>query len=151
MSTDIHKFKILWLLCVGIVCYAAFYLANIYLLHNMTIEVYGDFAVSVKVLAILCSLLTIAKQFSLTIYMPQYEKSHKYIQRNGIVLWLSKNLLISTIILIIGITATWGAFYLIHNETFYTVFKNSPFHFLLLNKKNYFKFQNYFLLFFLFF
>lgn len=97
----------------------------------MSIEDYGNFAVSIKVLAVLCALLTVAKQFSLTIYMPQFEKSHKYIQKNGIVLWLSKNLFISTIILLSGIAAAWGAFYLVNNETFILVFQNSPFHFIL--------------------
>ncbi len=131
LSINIQRAKVLWLLCVGIICYAVFYIANIYLLRSISITDYGDFAVSIKVLAILCALLTVAKQFSLTIYLPQYEKSHKFIQRNGLVLWLSKNLLLSSLILCIGITITWGIFYLIENESFMATFQDSPFHFVL--------------------
>ena len=131
LNISAQQLKILWLLCVGIICYAVFYIANIYLLQQISIADYGNFAVSLKVLAILCALLTVAKQFSLTIYMPQYEKSHRYIQKNGVVLWLSKNLILSAIILSLGIASAWGIFYLLANETFMTVFQDSPFHFVL--------------------
>lgn len=131
MSNHIQRAKILWLLCVGILCYAVFYTANIYLLRSISIADYGDFAVSIKVLAILCALLTVAKQFSLTIYLPQYEKSHRFIQKNGLVLWLSKNLILSALILSVGITITWGIFYLLENESFLHTFQDSPFHFVL--------------------
>lgn len=131
VSINLQHAKILWLLCIGIICYAVFYIANIYLLRSISIANYGNFAVSIKVLAILCALLTIAKQFSLTTYLPQYEKSHKFIQRNGLVLWLSKNLILSAIVLSVGITITWGIFYLLENEAFMQTFQDSPFHFVL--------------------
>lgn len=131
MSISTQQAKILWLLCMGIICYAVFYIANIYLLKQISVADYGNFAVTLKVLAILCTLLTIAKQFSLTIYQPQYEKSHRYIQKNGLILWLSKNLFLSALILFVGISSTWGIFYLIESETFMQVFQDSPFHFVL--------------------
>lgn len=131
MDTNRQDTAIIWLLCTGIICYGVFYSANIYILQHITIASYGNFAVSLKILSMLCALLTIAKQFSLTIYMPQYEKSHKYIQRTSVTTWLFKNLSLSAFILTIGLATTWFLFYLINNETFVNVFQDSPFHFTL--------------------
>lgn len=125
------KDKIMWLLCTGVVCYLCFYVANVYLLHQLSIGEFGDFAVSLKALAIICAFLTISKQLSLSLYMPQFEKSHRYVQRNGIALWLGKNLILAAIILITGVIFTKFVFYMINNQTFVSVFQDHPWQFIL--------------------
>lgn len=121
----------MWLLCSSVICYLGFYVANVYLLHQISIEEFGDFAVSLKALAIICAFLTVSKQLSLSLYMPQFEKSHRYVQRNGIALWLGKNLILAAIILIIGVVFTKFVFYIINNQTFISVFQNHPWQFIL--------------------
>jgi|GEM_PF-5585457 len=131
MTKGYPKAKIIWLLCASVITYCFFYIANIYLVRQLSLEEYGDFAVSLKVLAVLCAFLTISKQLSLSLYMPQYEKSHRHIQRNGLALWLGKNLFIAITVLLTGITLTQIVLYILKNKTFVSVFQHHPWQFIL--------------------
>lgn len=101
------------------------------MLKELSVSEYGDFAVTLKVLAVLCSLLTIAKQLSINIYSPQFEKSHKFIQRSGILKWVGKNLIITSIILFVGVAATLFLFSVVNNEVFLEIFHQRPIQFFL--------------------
>lgn len=131
MTLSYPKIKILSLLCTGIACYVGFYIANVYLLHQLSLEAFGDFAVSLKVLAIICAFITVSKQLSLSLYLPQYEKSHRNVQRHGLVLWLGKNLFLAAMILLIGIIFTTFVLKTISSDTFLAVFQAHPWQFIL--------------------
>lgn len=96
------------------------------MIHHLSKSDYGDFAVSLKALAVLCTLLTVAKQLSLNIYTPQYEKSHKFIQKSGLLKWLSHNLIVSAIVLAVGALSTHFVLYLMNNEPFIQAFSEHP-------------------------
>lgn len=128
---DYQKFKIIWILCIGVACYGLFYIANIYLLRELSITEQGSFAVSLKTLTIICAFLTISKQLSLNLYMPQYEKSHRYIQQDGLALWLGKNLILSGAVLLAGVAFISFVIHLIQNKAFIMVFQNHPYQFIL--------------------
>lgn len=126
-----QKAKIIWSLCIGIVCYGFFYTVNFHLLQKLSFAEYGDFAVSIKILAIICAFLTISKQLTLNLYMPQYEKSHRHVQKSGLALWVGKNLMLAAIVLILGILLTSFVLYLMKNKTFVLVFQEHPVQFTL--------------------
>lgn len=126
MSTGIKNLKIIWLFLVGLICYTTFFAANIYMIHHLSKADFGDFAVSLKALAVMCTLLTVAKQLSLNIYIPQYEKSHKFIQKSGILKWLSHNLIVTAIVLAVGALSTHFVLYLMNNEPFIQAFSEHP-------------------------
>jgi hypothetical protein len=126
------KNVLLYLSCFfSFACYIIFYIGNVYLLHHISPAQYGDIYSTIKVLILLSSLTVAAKQAIITLYKPQYERTHRHLNRLGLSSWMSVNLMMAAGVFAIGGALSLGLHYTAESQMFQAAFQTHPVHFVL--------------------
>ncbi|MDC3180570.1 hypothetical protein OAT84_00280 [Gammaproteobacteria bacterium] len=126
------KHTFLYFTCfISFSCYIIFYIGNIQLLHTLSPAEFGDIYSTIKVLVLLSSLTIAAKQVTMTLYKPQFERTHRHLHRLGLINWLSTNLATSAFIFAIGGGLSIFLHQIAVSSIFQAAFQSHPVHFIL--------------------